>query len=62
MFATNCWRWPKPGPPIDHPPQASEAVTGGDDSDYEQGLWALAVDAPDVYTAERLASEEMHAD
>lgn len=36
-------------------------VTGGDDSDYEQGLWAISVDAPDADTAERLAIEEMHA-
>jgi hypothetical protein len=37
-------------------------VTGGDDSEYEQGLWALSVEAPDVDTAERLAIEEIHAD
>lgn len=36
-------------------------VTGGDDSEYEQGLWALSVEAPDVDTAERLAVEEMQA-
>jgi hypothetical protein len=36
-------------------------VTGGDDSDDEQGLWALAVEAPDAGAAERAAIEEMHA-
>jgi hypothetical protein len=38
------------------------AVTGGAYRQFEQGLWATSVEAPDVDTAERLAVEEMQAD
>jgi hypothetical protein len=37
-------------------------VSGGDDSEFEQGLWATSVAAPDSATAEQLAIDEMQAD